>query len=839
MIVHQAIYGDKLGSYALLETSLKDIELAKRICNVTDLLDRPPNGYLSQPVFRGFAFYDYYLFIKSFPDNDSAVRDGRVLSHTLIVNQNDLYQLNDLSLLTSHFISEPDKNSELSDIVIDDGKSAPIQIINDISREAAAINGLLYMSGFNNTVIWIGEKNYHSFIAHIWNQFDGGIRVRLKLGVGFNSQRVDPQKLNILYVMEEYASKWKTDKACVIDEEKTGALTSMSSFLLAGHKDKSKLLSNLIKTFEIVPTEIDDYIYLETAVETYNNISTATEFNRLIVLCDLISRYSPDPKVAKTAKHELLTHVISRVATASADQIQKLKNANWKGFDKAEQLISIQIANWITTSLFVSDVDDSATSIIAEAFDLENKVEWWKAAFSNGIKTALKNWEKSYALAIWKWFSEDIDLVETLGSLIPTTIQAEADLVDHWQNIDPRLAQKTCELAKKRHWLTLHGLSLLRFNSSKESIRRQLVIDSDPEYTEALNEMSELIPDMEFIHLAVEVGEKRLISIAAAKVAKTPSLLSSMDVRNNTWRQIWQESIGQGMPLWDGITGPLEALYVLFEEVLNGVQIESQLLLMISKSGHNDIANFKRRSEVWRYLDQDVKVGFINATAVGCVRLLEQGSISTGDIEPDIRKWLLNAVNVNQLIEDATIAVSTKIQLFEELEGLREHEFIALLKTGQYTFEESERLGKLILRKRWKKSANATAKKVAVRKDLKPALRECQSLLGFFEKIRLSRSGILSEIVSKEDWWSELIKQSYSKYPNGPMQLGLWERAGGQNYDLQAKGTGREIWLDAINMIRRGGNVDVQSMLKEMRQDFPASTELKQLESVIEVYYGE
>ena len=120
MIVHQAIYGDKSDSYALLKTSLADTELAKRICNVTDLLDRPSTSYLTQPVIRGFAFNDSYIFIKSFPYNDPSVRTGRVLSHTLIVDQSDLHALKNLDDLFSHFLSDPDKNPELTPIIFED-----------------------------------------------------------------------------------------------------------------------------------------------------------------------------------------------------------------------------------------------------------------------------------------------------------------------------------------------------------------------------------------------------------------------------------------------------------------------------------------------------------------------------------------------------------------------------------------------------------------------------------------------------------------------------------------------------------------------------------------------
>jgi len=832
MIVHQAIYGDKSGAYALLKTSLTDTERAKRICNVTDLLDRPSSGHLTQSVFRGFAFFGFYLFIRTFPDNDPAVRSGRVLSHTLIVDQSDLYKLNDLSPLFSHFISAPEKDPNLSAIVIDNGKAGPAQIVNVKSREAAAINGLLHLSSSNNTIVWIGYEGYPSFVANVWSQLEGSLRARLKLGVGFSPHKVDVQNHNILYVMEDYANKWEAGGACVIGKEELGTLSSMSSFLLAGNKEKSKPLQEMIRAFEIVPTEIEDYRYLETGVSTYSNLSPTIEFNRLIVLCDLISKYSPDAKVAQTAKHELLSYVKAKVPLASADQINKLKNVDWTGLGNAEQLIGGQIANWIKTSLFILEVDESVVGVIGAAFDLENEVEWWKEAFLGGLKTAFSNWKATYAVVIWKWFGWNIDLVGTLGRLIPTSHGAESDFVACWQELQPKLVQQVNVFAQKRKWLTLHGLSLLQLYSPEESVRKQLAIDSDPGYSDALNKMGQFLPDMEFLQLTVNIGEQRLVNIAGLKAAKTPSLLNPLDVKNDIWRQIWLESIEQGAPLWSGITDPLEVLYALMEEVLKGVEIESRLLLMISKSEWNDLASFEERAKVWQYLNVNVKAGFINATAMGCVRLMGHGNICIDDLEPDIRKWLLDVANVKQLVEDKTINVSTKLQLFEELPGLKEHEFIMLLNAGQYSATESERLGKLILLKRWKKATDSIVHGISAgREDLKLALKEFQSLLGFFQKLTLTLSGDLSGTISNEEWWAEFIEQCYMKYSHGPKENGLWERAGGQNCDLLVNGSGREIWLDTMRKMRNGKtNVDALKILREMLKDFSSSGELQQLE---------
>jgi len=836
MIVHQAIYGDKSGSYALLKTSLPDIEIAKRICNVTDLLDRPSYGQLTQPVFRGFAVNDLYVFIKTFPDDDPLVRTGRVLSHTLIVEQNDLHQLDDLEKLFSHFLSVPEKEPELNPIVIDNENSGLAQIVHRTSREAAAIDGLLYHSSYKNTLVWIGEDAYLPLITKIWHQINGDLRTKLKLGVAFNPQIVDTQNLRILYVMEEYENKWKASDCCIVGKEDIGELESISSFLLAGHEDKSKPLVDLIETFGIIPADFEDYRYLEKVVATYNDLSNAT-FNSLIILCDLISKYSPDQKIAKAEKNKLLNQVLSRIESASAEQILALKNPEWKGFFNAQQLIGDQIANWVIKSLFNLKVDASITIVIAAAFDPKNKVQWWKKSLSDSLKIKLKNWKPTYTTVVWNWFMADHALVKTLGGLIPTTIDVESHFIDNWPKIEPELAREIKPFAKDREWLTLHGLSVLQLYNPEEGIRNQLEIDIVPGHTSALQKMGELIDDEEFVRLTVSIGENRLIEIAGSKVLNDASLLSRIDVENAIWRQIWLSGIEQGNQPWKGISKPTTVLFELVEEMLKGKTIDPRLLSVLSISDYNDLSDFKQRAKVWAHMSGDVKNGFLNGTALGCVKLLDNKKISLDDFEEEIRICLTSTATIKQVIEDQTIKLSTKMFLFDKLSTLGETELKLFLSNGPFSTTESTRIGRLILRNNWKKSAGILADKISTRKDLKPALAECKSLLGFFTRLSLSLSGHLPESFSEEEWWCAMTEQCYTLYPNGPTKLALWERAGGNNYDLLSTGAGREIWVDAVSKIRKGIiDVDAQKLLQEMSHDFPSNTRLSHLKDQWENY---
>ncbi len=647
--VHQAIYGDKNGAYALLKTSLTDIELAKRICNATDLLDRPSSGYLTQSVFRGFALNDIYIFIKSFPDNDPSVRKGRVLSHVLIVEKKGLNEISDLEELFSYFLAKPDKDPELSCIVVDSENSGSNNIVSHMSREAAAINGILDHSSYNNTLIWVGEEGYLPFVSQLWNQIEGNLRAKLNLGVGFNPQKLNTQNHNILYVLEDYESKWKSGAFFIVGKEDIGTLESLSSLRLAGQKDKSKPLDDLIKTFGIVPEDIEDYGYVETVVSTFNNLSTKTEFNSLVVLCDLIDKYSPNQNVAKQEKDKLLKHVISRIDLLTAPEILKLNNVEWKGFLNAHKSIGENIKNWVELSLLKPKIYGSIVSLVAATFSSKNNNGWWEKSFLSGLKAAFKNWKSTYATSLWSWFLTDHNLVATLKDIIPVNAQVEIDFVSHWQTQDNELAKNIQKLSKEREWLILHGLSTLQLLSPEESIKKQLVIDTDINHIVALKKMGDSIPDKEFIKLTTKLGEQRLVKIAGEKLSRSPSLISRLDVKNIIWRQIWLESIELGMLPYDAIKKPEKVIFEFLEEVVDGVEVESELLLMFSKSDFNDISSFKLRAKVWPRLDEVVKSGFIAPTTFKCLRLIDDKSIKISDLEDDIRTHLSSVYFITEV----------------------------------------------------------------------------------------------------------------------------------------------------------------------------------------------
>ena len=303
--IQQAIYGelDSSKGYHLLNSSFIDSSIAKRLSNRTDLIDRPPNSILSKPVFRAFSVGEFFLFIKTFPDSSENVRSGRVFSHVLIVKINELSEINNIKSLLEFHLEKVDKHLNLETIQFDTSNLKENKIKVASPQLASAINGLVNHNEFNNTIVWVGEEGYIDWINQIWLNIPNLVKPNIKLGVGYNPQKIDKTLLNLIYIPEEIKQNWINYNFKIIDNNITEDYKTQTSNLLAGNIKKAKELNSLVNDFELQINEIDDLLKLERVLPTYINIYESKELTPLLIFVDLISKFSPKTRVAQEKKN--------------------------------------------------------------------------------------------------------------------------------------------------------------------------------------------------------------------------------------------------------------------------------------------------------------------------------------------------------------------------------------------------------------------------------------------------------------------------------------------------------------------------------------------------------
>jgi hypothetical protein len=117
--IYQAFYGDVGKSHGCIKSTLDDAGLKSFLTAFTDRPSSVPAGTVLESYISGKAYGSYYVFTKTFPDND-APRGGMVFTHALIIQMDDLAVINNIDFLFSHFISSiPEDKQDLSVMTLD------------------------------------------------------------------------------------------------------------------------------------------------------------------------------------------------------------------------------------------------------------------------------------------------------------------------------------------------------------------------------------------------------------------------------------------------------------------------------------------------------------------------------------------------------------------------------------------------------------------------------------------------------------------------------------------------------------------------------------------------
>jgi len=111
-------------------------------------------------------------------------------------------------------------------------------------------------------------------------------------------------------------------------------------------------------------------------------------------------------------------------------------------------------------------------------------------------------------------------------------------------------------------------------------------------------------------------------------------------------------------------------------------------------------------------------------------------------------------------------------------------------------------------------------------------------LLDFISKGIAWATGLISKIeVSADEWWTAFTQLSFTLYDEGPTQNKIWSQADGKGYDLETKGSGKEVWIAALQKLRNGhcgGDINVKKLLKAMLEENKRNEELKNFKKPLE-----
>ncbi|MGN7722275.1 GAP1-N1 domain-containing protein [Chitinophaga sp. 22620] len=811
--LHQSINGDKDGAFALLATSMTNLQDAQRIFTLTDMRTRPADGIEWSPTIRGtMAFDKYFLFLKTFKDDTPGVRAGRIFSHALIASQNDLCHIHDFRHLLALLPQIADKALRPSALQLDTSQPLPRLSPADSPRLAIAVNALLHLDQYQNTIVWVGREGFEDLVTMVWNAASVPIRENLQFDVAFHPREItDTKKINIVWIPPSVLANWIHTSFCLIYPGQNAILSSTAALYLTSDEPHRTELGQVLHEFNITVDNFEDYLYAGRIADLLNANSENATLEEYILTADLTSKLSPDPGCAGGHKQKLLSELAERIYQADAREILGLSNVLWKGFATAEKTLSPALEKWLNKHLLNKEVDTSL--IVQKCF--EEGTSWWRSIVKTSLKQQLQRWQIDYAPILWQWWSRDATLVAKTCMLLPISPSMEIDLLAARPiSISKALSHSVLSAALSKNWLTLHGFALMQLYPPLEALEKQLKVDQVPDDFRALNAMTTGLNDKALLNITLSLNAEKLFLLAAKRITQYPSLLAALDVRHNSWQRIWYYSLEDGRDPWIGVPDPRATLFSLMDIIMDNQPVEVALLEKLCTSPQADLTSYGQRRQLWKKLSPAIRESLLRTTIPGIVDALAGGALILSDLETELCTALAQRDILVSLTCNSHISVSARLQLFDTITTTNQYPdlFMKLLADEPLTYAESALAGKLIIRNYWGQVARFLADSVQKKPDLMPALQECQSLLGLFDKLTLALRGNMHTGKSADDWWNGLKDVCRSLYPHGPTDRGIWLQAGGHEYDLQNHGSGQEIWANALQQLRYRGFNGITTM---------------------------
>ncbi|CCH55903.1 hypothetical protein BN8_05203 [Fibrisoma limi BUZ 3] len=827
IVIHQAIFGEisgKTSGHNLLAASDEKNELFRRVSGYTDLADRPEGGVLPGPVVRGFFVENHFLLIKTFPDKSPKLRSGRVFSHALFIPKADLHQVHNLSDLFQYHLPTINKEAEMP--LLEYHSPEAMAAIGAVDgREVAATNALMQ----NQPFVWLGEEGYWEWVARIWPQLPFEEKLMLKIGAAFNPYYVKNEYLNLLYIPEDAKTLWERYSFRIVDFKETEPLKSTAAHWLMGNIKEAVSLQVLIDDFAPKIESIEKLNQLQDYGKTYHQIDKS-ELNQLLVLAHFISQVSPNEKVGLEGKNRLLTSILQAIPNAPLNMFTALMYQSWKGFPDAIPSTSDAVCDWLTNHLLQGKYAKEGGGILVKALLAENR-NWWTKIVLDYINNRLKKRQPSDAPILWQWVQNEPALIAQHASWLPD--DAENELTQKISKLETSVAEAVLHMAEQKGWLVLHAKVAAQCYSAEKAIEAQLRIDTDEGHNSGLEALSESISASSFVSVAANQPDVRLHRIAGKLIAKNSKLLKDIDITSEGWQQCWKAAIEQGSEVWSGIPNPQHTLFKILDHLLTGNAFSETLLNAISIGKYSSLKDYPQRASIWLKLPEKARTEFIAATLVELIDELATSKLSYNNLESELKKGVQSQKVQQQVISSKTIPLTKKLRLFDVLPGLGENHAEQLIQNHHFSLAEAEELGWLVSKNKWKTVLDQLYNNSMHRNDLVPALLKSSHLLGFWQRLKLSASGLKRDAISLEEWWNEFLEIASKLFPGGPEQDGLWESAGGDLSQLYTSGSGREKWNHAVRILRNSGSPTVNKLVKKMREAYAGNEKLKNLQDIL------
>jgi hypothetical protein len=462
----------------------------------------------------------------------------------------------------------------------------------------------------------------------------------------------------------------------------------------------------------------------------------------------------------------------------------------------------------------------------------------WKQATTAALSDVFEPWTSRHAALLWHWWTTEPLLVSPSSVLLPKGIDsAEGDMVSAMPTIVSReVREPVLASARDFGWFMLHSavLAAAADLTTVEKLRFQIEAEPDPQALSGLELLVSKVDPTEMFAAALEIGDPRLLDFAGRAAARVPVLIAHIDASTFAWRAIWLSYIQAGRRPFDGIAQPSQVSHALMDAVLAGSSVPAQLVEFVACHPQSDLAAYAKRRDLWRKLPPPIATRALLITAERWLaRFLVEPQFDQLELEPELQ----DAVLARWRSSPALATAASLYSLWDRFSGLlSEADFLAWIAADRKrtTTLEARAIGQLVRQHGWARVADELAKLLRNgRNDLAAAVHECSSLLGRWDRFRVTLF-TTNPVITVDEWWDAWLDLSNRLYPLGIQENNIWTDAAGDVSRIR-HGTGREEWGQALDLLRKGGaggEMTIEGLLHEMREDFRGNSDLQLMENI-------
>jgi GTPase-associated protein 1, N-terminal domain type 1/Effector-associated domain 1 len=837
MLVHQAIYGSDHGGHMLLVASANGGPPFGELAWRTDLPGTAPPGVVWEPYLSGFSVEDYYILSRTLPDRTVA-RGGMVLTHALFLPDTDARHLADLRGVAELLIREPARPPSLGPLTFSFTDSSAVSASPDTSELDALAEALVARG--RDPVVWVGQAGFEDAVVELWSRLWPEMRRTFSFRLSFGPQDCADAPPTVVSTPAPLESRWAGYR--MVQPSRVLQARTEAAFVLLGLPE-GQALRDFIGGLGSRADQLTDLTLLEDCRHYVAKPDPTVD--DLLAAVRLLGRFSPSSGNGVAVKAPVIERLAREVPGARGSVVLSMRNLDVNAFPAGRRVWDA-VALWAAKYAVLHATSDSDTARVFVAATPDAAAEeTWKRAVWEGFDRAAADTDPStrpaLAAAVWAWWTLMPVLVGTVFNRLPDDWTTDSQLADACPEVlDRAVADLVLDWAARREWYRLHAAAAGAAYPLDEALVRQLAVDRDPASAVGLQILVRRAPGGAIVSAALRQPDSRLITLASQACSKDIELLRAFDVGSSVWRAIWAAAMKSNVAAWRGPAEPHSVTDRLVELSIQGEAIESELWIALAKTPLGNLSGCPRRRELWQTLPIEARDTLLSSTADGWLdRFTEDATFDPG-VESELRQVLLHESKLQlflrQLVPARMAACTSLFRRFEELSEWQFETWLAEVIVctsafGGVHIQDAAVMGGIIADRHWRRAAAQLAAAVTGggRNDLRVALTECQSLLGFWDRVRLSLRGTMDAPgPAADEVWQQFEVTAADLYPKGPDDGELWSRAGGSSSAVRHDLAGQAGWHQAVRLVRHGGGgkITAAALLKVMRKDFPGNDRL-------------